>query len=138
MRKTMNRIETRFAQLKAADRKALVRFVTSGEPSLEALVPVMHALVEAGADVIELGVPISDPMADGPTIQRSSERALARGAGLSYVFSSVRAFRQLAAATQVGLMGYPNPIEPRGAERFPRAAPAAGVEGVLLEIGSAA
>src|SRR3546814_8624526 len=90
----MNRIETRFAQLKAADRKALIPFVTAGDPSLEALVPVMHALVEAGADVIELGVPFSDPMADGPTIQRSSERALARGAGLSYVFDSVRAFRQ--------------------------------------------
>src|SRR3546814_4529381 len=97
----MNRIETRFAQLKAADRKALIPFVTAGDPSLEALVPVMHALVEAGADVIELGVPFSDPMADGPTIQRSSERALARGAGLSYVFESVRAFRQRDAATPV-------------------------------------
>src|SRR3546814_6270549 len=91
---------------KAANRKALIPFVTAGDPSLEALVPVMHALVEAGADVIELGVPFSDPMADGPTIQRSSERALARGAGLSYVFESVRAFRQRDAATPVVLMGY--------------------------------
>src|SRR3546814_16547014 len=114
----MNRIETRFAQLKAADRKALIPFVTAGDPSLEALVPVMHALVEAGADVIELGVPFSDPMADGPTIQRSPERALARGAGLSYVFDSVRAFRQRAAATPAGLMGYPTPAAVRGPDRF--------------------
>ncbi|WP_330970803.1 tryptophan synthase subunit alpha, partial [Lysobacter sp. A3-1-A15] len=82
----MNRIDTRFAQLKTRARKALVPFFTAGDPSLEATVPVMHALAEAGADVIELGVPFSDPMADGPTIQRSSERALSRGAGLDYVF----------------------------------------------------
>src|SRR3546814_8678743 len=92
----------------------------------------MHALVEAGADVIELGVPFSDPMADGPTIQRSSERALARGAGLSYVFDSVRAFRQRDAATPVVLMGYLNPVEVRGADRFAREAADAGVDGVLL------
>src|SRR3546814_1044992 len=92
----------------------------------------MHALVEAGADVIELGVPFSDPMADGPTIQRSSERALARGAGLSYVFESVRAFRQRDAATPVVLMGYLNPVEVRGAHRFVREATGAGVDGVLL------
>src|SRR3546814_79012 len=92
----------------------------------------MHALVEAGADVIELGVPFSDPMADGPTIQRSSERALARGAGLSYVFESVRAFRQRDAATPVVLMGYLNPIEVRGADGFAREATDAGVDGVLL------
>src|SRR3546814_4566702 len=110
----MNRIETRFAHLKAADLKALSPFVTAGDRSLEALVPVMHALVEAGADGIELGVPFSDPMADGPTIQRSSERALARGAGLSYVFDSVRAFRQRDAATPVVLMGYLNPVEEDG------------------------
>src|SRR3546814_3184155 len=97
----MNRIDTRFSNLKSASSKALIPFITAGDPSLESLVPVMHALVEAGADVIELGVPFSDPMADGPTIQRSSERALARGAGLSYVFESVRAFRQRDAATPV-------------------------------------
>ncbi|WP_417473866.1 tryptophan synthase subunit alpha [Luteimonas mephitis] len=128
----MNRIDTRFAQLKAANRKALIPFVTAGDPSLEALVPVMHALVDAGADVIELGVPFSDPMADGPTIQRSSERALARGAGLSYVFDSVRAFRQRDAGTPVVLMGYLNPVEARGADAFAREAASAGVDGVLL------
>ncbi len=128
----MNRINSRFAQLKAANRKALIPFVTAGDPSLESLVPVMHALVEAGADAIELGVPFSDPMADGPTIQRSSERALARGAGLSYVFDSVRAFRQRDTATPVVLMGYLNPVEARGADRFAREAADAGVDGVLL------
>jgi tryptophan synthase alpha chain len=128
----MNRIDTRFAQLRSANRKALIPFVTAGDPSLEATVPVLHALVEAGADVIELGVPFSDPMADGPTIQRSSERALARGAGLSYVLDSVRTFRTRDAETPVVLMGYLNPIEIRGAERFAADAVAAGVDGVLL------
>src|SRR3546814_8032846 len=128
----MNRIDTRFAHLRSANRKALIPFITAGDPSLESLVPVMHALVEAGADVLELGVPFSDPMADGPTIQRSSERALARGAGLSYVFESVRAFRQRDAATPVVLMGYLNPIEVRGADGFAREATDAGVDGVLL------
>ena len=128
----MNRIDTRFAALKANQRKALVPFITAGDPSLEATVPVMHALAEAGADVIELGVPFSDPMADGPTIQRSSERALARGAGLSYVFDCVRTFRERDPETPVVLMGYLNPVEIRGAERFAREAVAAGVDGVLL------
>ncbi|QNP40380.1 tryptophan synthase subunit alpha [Lysobacter solisilvae (ex Woo and Kim 2020)] len=128
----MTRIDTRFARLKAANRKALIPFITAGDPSLEATVPVMHALAAAGADVIELGVPFSDPMADGPTIQRSSERALARGAGLAYVLECVRAFRAGDAATPVVLMGYLNPVEVRGAERFAREAVAAGVDGVLL------
>ncbi|MBB1087473.1 tryptophan synthase subunit alpha [Lysobacter sp. SG-8] len=128
----MSRIDRRFAALKAAGRKALVPFVTAGDPSLEATVPVMRALVEAGADVIELGVPFSDPMADGPTIQRSSERAIARGAGLSWVLDAVRGFRERDADTPVVLMGYLNPVEIRGAEAFARAATAAGVDGVLL------
>lgn len=128
----MNRIDTRFAALKASRRKALVPFITAGDPSLDATVPVMHALADAGADVIELGVPFSDPMADGPTIQRSSERALARGAGLSYVFDCVRTFRERDPETPVVLMGYLNPVEIRGAERFAREAVAAGVDGVLL------
>lgn len=128
----MNRIDTRFAQLRAAGRKALIPFVTAGDPSLEATVPVLHALVDAGADVLELGVPFSDPMADGPTIQRSSERAIARGAGLSYVLDCVRAFRTRDDATPVVLMGYLNPVEIRGAERFAADAVAAGVDGVLL------
>ena len=87
----MSRIASKFAALHAAGRKALIPFVTAGDPSLEATVPVMHALVAAGADVIELGVPFSDPMADGPTIQRSSERALGRGAGLRWVLQQVAA-----------------------------------------------
>jgi len=128
----MNRIDRRFTQLRTDRRKALIPFVTAGDPSLDATVPVMHALVEAGADVIELGVPFSDPMADGPTIQRSSERALSRGAGLSYVFDTVRRFRERDADTPVVLMGYLNPVEIRGAERFAREAVEAGVDGVLL------
>jgi tryptophan synthase alpha chain len=128
----MNRIDLRFDQLKAQGRKALVPFITAGDPSLEATVPVMHALAEAGADVIELGVPFSDPMADGPTIQRSSERALARGAGLGYVLDCVRRFRERDAGTPVVLMGYLNPIEIRGPRRFAEEAAAAGVDGVLL------
>jgi len=128
----MNRIDTRFAELKASGRKALVPFVTAGDPSLDATVPVMHALVEAGADVLELGVPFSDPMADGPAIQRSSERALARGAGLSFVLECVRRFRESDTDSPVVLMGYLNPVEIRGAERFAAEAAAAGVDGVLL------
>ncbi|KRA21002.1 tryptophan synthase subunit alpha [Lysobacter sp. Root604] len=128
----MNRIDTRFAALKAHSRKALVPFITAGDPSLEATVPVMHALAAAGADVIELGVPFSDPMADGPTIQRSSERAIARGAGLSYALRCVAEFRQRDADTPVVLMGYLNPIEIRGSARFAAEAVAAGVDGVLL------
>jgi len=128
----VTRLEATFAALRAAGRKALVPFVTAGDPGLQATVPVMHALVAAGADVLELGVPFSDPMADGPVIQRSSERALARGAGLPYVFDCVRGFRIRDDATPVVLMGYLNPVEIRGAERFARDAAAAGVDGVLL------
>ncbi|MDQ3040677.1 MAG: tryptophan synthase subunit alpha [Pseudomonadota bacterium] len=128
----MSRFSARFDALRAASRKALVPFITAGDPSIEATVPVMHALVQAGADVIELGVPFSDPMADGPVIQRSSERALARGAGLSYVLECVRAFRERDAATPVVLMGYLNPVEIRGSARFAEEANAAGVDGVLL------
>ncbi|MGI8561697.1 MAG: tryptophan synthase subunit alpha [Luteimonas sp.] len=128
----MNRIDARFAALRSAGRKALLPFVTAGDPSLEATVPVLHALVAAGADVLELGMPFSDPMADGPTIQRSSERALARGAGLDYVFDSVRAFRQRDDDTPVVLMGYLNPVEIRGADAFAAAAAQAGVDGLLL------
>lgn len=128
----MNRIDARLARLAASGRKALVPFVTAGDPSLDATVPVMHALVDAGADVIELGVPFSDPMADGPTIQRSSERALARGAGLGYVFDCVRAFRGRDDDTPVVLMGYLNPVEIRGADAFAAEAAAVGVDGLLL------
>jgi tryptophan synthase alpha chain len=127
-----NRIDLRFAELKQANRKALVPFVTAGDPSLEALVPVLHALVAAGADVLEIGVPFSDPMADGPVIQRSSERALARGTTSRRVFAAVREFRVRDAATPVVLMGYLNPVEARGAAAYAREAADAGVDGLLL------
>lgn len=126
------RIAHRFAVLAADGRKALIPFVTAGDPSLEATVPVMHALVDAGADVLELGMPFSDPMADGPTIQRSSERALARGATLAFVFDAVRQFRVGDGATPVVLMGYLNPVEIRGPVAFAAEAAAAGVDGLLL------
>ena len=128
----MSRLSNRLDALRSAGRKALVPFVTAGDPSLAATVPVMHALVDAGADVIELGVPFSDPMADGPVIQRSSERALERGAGTGYVFDCVRRFRQRDADTPVVLMGYLNPVEIHGAARYAAEAVAAGVDGVLL------
>ncbi len=128
----MSRIDTAFSRLRADGRKALIPFLTAGDPSLEATVPVMHALVAAGADCIELGVPFSDPMADGPVIQRSSERALARGAGMAYVLDTVRAFRAQDATTPVVLMGYLNPVEIRGGAAFAADAVAAGVDGVLL------
>ena len=128
----MNRLTARFDALRESGRKALVPFVTAGDPSLQATVPVLHALVAAGADALELGVPFSDPMAEGPTIQRSSERALARGAGLSYVLDCVRAFRERDGDTPVVLMGYLNPIEIHGNQRFAEEAAQAGVDGVLL------
>ena len=128
----MNRIEARFARLSRAGRKALVPFVTAGDPSLEATVPVLHALVAAGADLLELGVPFSDPMADGPVIQRSSERALARGTSSARVFELVREFRRRDEHTPVVLMGYLNPVEARGADAYIAAADDAGVDGLLL------
>jgi len=128
----MSRIAARFAGLRAQGRKALVPFVTAGDPSREATVAVMHALVAAGADLIELGVPFSDPMADGPVIQRSSERALGRGVGSRDVFDFVRQFRRQDAGTPVVLMGYLNPVEMRGAADYAADAAAAGVDGLLL------
>ncbi|MDY0022578.1 tryptophan synthase subunit alpha [Arenimonas caeni] len=128
----MSRIKQKFEQLAKSGRKALVPFITAGDPGLEATVPVMRALVAAGADVLELGVPFSDPMADGPSIQRSSERAIARGAGLRYVLRCVAQFREADDETPVVLMGYLNPIEILGAAAFARDAAAAGVDGVLL------
>jgi len=128
----MNRIDVRFADLKSGNRKALVPFVTAGDPSREATVAIMHALVAAGADLLELGVPFSDPMADGPVIQRSSERALARGVDTNYIFETVREFRQMDSTTPVVLMGYLNPVEMRGLETYAGQASAVGVDGVLL------
>jgi tryptophan synthase alpha chain len=127
----MSRIPKRFADLKAGNRKALITFITAGDPAPEQTVPLMHALVAGGADILELGVPFSDPMADGPTIQRSSERALAKGVGMKDVLAMVRAFRQTDPATPVVLMGYANPIEAMGHDSFCQAASEAGVDGVL-------
>ena len=128
----MNRIDTRLAQCKAHHRTALIPFFTAGDPSIESTVPVMHALVAAGADVLELGVPFSDPMADGPVIQQSSERALARKVGATRVLEFVREFRRDDSETPIVLMGYLNPVEIYGVERYARDAKAAGVDGLLL------
>ncbi len=128
----MNRIDRRFAELKAAGRTGLIPFVTAGDPQPDAVVPVLHALVDGGADVIELGLPFSDPMADGPTIQHADERALASGVTLERVLAWVDQFRARDAGTPIVLMGYLNPVEAFGYERFATAAVAAGVDGVLL------
>jgi tryptophan synthase alpha chain len=128
----MSRIAPTFQLLKAAQRKALIPFITTGDPEPGATVPLMHTLVEAGADIIELGVPFSDPMADGPTIQRSSERALKHHTSLAVVLDTVARFRQTDANTPVVLMGYANPIEAMGYERFAARAQQAGVDGVLV------
>jgi tryptophan synthase alpha chain len=127
-----SRIDRRFARLAAQGRTGLIPFVTAGDPLPEATVVLMHALVEAGADLIELGVPFSDPMADGPVIQHASERALAKGVGLRGILEWVREFRTRDADTPVVLMGYINPVEIHGAARFGREAVDAGVDGVLL------
>ncbi|MDP1614000.1 MAG: tryptophan synthase subunit alpha [Sulfuritalea sp.] len=128
----MSRIPATFAALAAQGRKALIPFITAGDPHPDATLPLMRALVAGGADIIELGVPFSDPMADGPTIQRASERALAHGMSLRRVLALVREFRQENAATPVVLMGYANPVEAYGVEAFARDASAAGVDGVLV------
>lgn len=127
-----NRIERRFAALSGQGRSALIPFMTAGDPDPDWTVDVMHALVEAGADVIELGVPFSDPTADGPVIQQASERAIARGVSLSGVMGMVKRFRERDGDTPVVLMGYLNPIERYGYSAFARDAAAAGVDGVLL------
>jgi tryptophan synthase alpha chain len=128
----MSRIDRRFAALKTAGRTGLIPFVTAGDPAPEHHVALMHALVDAGADLIELGVPFSDPMADGPVIQHASERAIAKGVGLANVLAWVKAFRQRDNETPIVLMGYLNPVEIHGYERFASEAVAAGVDGVLL------
>ena len=128
----MSRIQATFEQLAKSRKKGLIPFVTAGDPEPGMTVPLMHALVKAGADVIELGVPFSDPMADGPVIQRASDRALKHGVGLDRVFALVNEFRATNQATPVVLMGYANPIESMGADRFVEQARLAGVDGVLV------
>ena len=128
----MSRIENTFATLRANKKSALVPFVTAGDPNPEVTVPLMHAMVEAGASMIELGVPFSDPMADGPVIQRSSERALKHHVSLNMVLEMVSEFRTKDIATPVVLMGYLNPIEVMGYENFAKKAAHAGVDGVQV------
>ena len=128
----MSRIQATFEQLASGGRKALIPFVTAGDPDPGISVALMHALVAAGADVIELGVPFSDPMADGPVIQRANDRALRHGVGLDRVLAFVREFRTANQTTPVVLMGYANPIEAMGAARFADEAQQAGVDGVLV------
>ncbi|MDN3921753.1 tryptophan synthase subunit alpha [Roseateles violae] len=126
------RIAATFAALKAENRKALIPFVTAGDPHPQATVELMLAMAAAGADVIELGVPFSDPMADGPVIQRAGERALKAGIGMPQVLAYVAEFRRHDERTPVVLMGYANPVERYGIERFVADAKAAGVDGVLI------
>jgi len=128
----MSRIPQCFASLKAQGKTALIPFVTAGDPRPPITVPLMHVLVAAGADLIELGVPFSDPMADGPVIQRSSERALARRVSLRDVLGMVREFRAQDDRTPVVLMGYLNPIEVLGYDGFAARAKEAGADGVLV------
>jgi tryptophan synthase alpha chain len=128
----MSRIGKVFDALGARGRKALIPYVTAGDPYPEATVELMLAMAQAGADVIELGVPFSDPMADGPVIQRAAERALARGIGMPQVLDFVRGFRKENDTTPVVLMGYANPVERYGISRFVADAAQAGVDGVLV------
>ena len=128
----MKRIQAVFERLQTQGRKALIPFITAGDPDPALTVPLLRTLVRAGADIIELGVPFSDPMADGPTIQRASERALAKGVSLRQVLGLVRDFRAADQETPIVLMGYANPIEAMGVEAFAATAGAAGADGVLV------
>lgn len=128
----MSRIKTCLAQLRAQGRTGLIPYITAGDPSRESVVPLLHAMVQAGADVIELGVPFSDPMADGPVIQRSSERALTRHVTLHDCLDWVAEFRKADQTTPIVLMGYANPIERFGQQAFVNAAKAAGVDGTIV------
>ncbi len=128
----MSRIQGCFEALAKAKRKALIPYITAGDPHPSLTVPLMRALVEAGADILELGVPFSDPMADGPVIQRSGERALKHGVGLKDVLQLVTRFRETDKATPIVLMGYANPVEAMGVGNFIGAAKIAGVDGVIV------
>jgi len=132
----MSRIPAKFAKLKSEGRKALIPYVTAGFPYADITPELMHGMVDAGCDVIELGVPFSDPMADGPVIQQAGERALAFGIGTTQVLEMVKIFRTQDDTTPVVLMGYANPVERydgrHGAGSFVRDAAAAGVDGVLI------
>lgn len=128
----MNRIDQRFSALKEQGRTALIPYITAGDPSPAYTVGFMHALVEAGADILELGVPFSDPMADGPVIQKACERALKHATRLTDLFAMVSEFRRTDSETPVVLMGYLNPVERMGYQAFAEQAAASGVDGVLM------
>jgi tryptophan synthase alpha chain len=128
----MSRIQGRFQALAKDRRKALIPYITAGDPNPSLTVPLLRALVEGGADIIELGVPFSDPMADGPVVQRAGERALKHGVGLANVLGMVAEFRNADKATPIVLMGYANPIEAMGIERFITAAKKADIDGVIV------
>jgi tryptophan synthase alpha chain len=128
----MSRIQGRFQALARDKRKALIPYITAGDPHPSLTVPLMRALVEAGADILELGVPFSDPMADGPVIQRAGERALKHGVGLTDVLRLVGEFRKSDQTTPIVLMGYANPLEAMGVEKFIAAAKAADIDGVIV------
>jgi len=128
----MSRIAATFASLKAQNKTALVTFITAGDPAPELTVPLMHAMVAGGADILELGVPFSDPMAEGPVIQRACERALAHGVGIHDVFVYVAEFRKTNQTTPVVLMGYANPIERIGPANFIAQSTAAGADGAIV------
>jgi tryptophan synthase alpha chain len=127
----MSRIQTVFASLKANNKKALIPYITAGDPHPKHTVALLHSMVKSGADMIELGIPFSDPMADGPVIQRASERALVHKVGLTKVLELVAEFRQMDTKTPIILMGYANPIEAMGVEKFTNLAKKSGVDGVL-------
>ncbi len=127
-----NRIERCFAELAASSRKALVPFITAGDPHPDWTVGIMHQLVEAGANLLELGIPFSDPMADGPVIQAASERAIHKGVSLRGVLDMVARFRETDSVTPVVLMGYMNPVERYGHESFAQDAARSGIDGILM------
>lgn len=127
----MNRIQVTLDKLAAENRKALVSYIVAGDPDLASTVPLMHQLVKSGTDIIEIGVPFSDPSAEGPTIQRAHERALANRVGLGQLLESIKEFREQDSTTPVLLMGYANPIEWMGYDQFCQSAKRAGVDGAL-------
>jgi len=128
----MNRIDNVLSQLQASGKKMLSPYITAGDPEPEMTVKLMHALVEAGADILELGIPFSDPMAEGPVIQEAMERALAHGIHCDNVLSMVKEFRQKDKNTPVVLMGYLNPIEQYGYQKFAKQAKLCGVDGMII------
>ena len=131
-KQTRTRLEAKFDALKAADEKAFVAFITAGDPDIQTATEILHGLPAAGADIIELGMPFTDPMADGPAIQAASQRALAAGQTLTGTLDMVRAFRESDDTTPIVLMGYYNPIYYYGAEKFVADAKAAGVDGLIV------